>query len=288
MRAVRSYRSRGHREVARLRVGPPAPAALVGVHRLVGGLEQIRQRRCVARLPGREAHARAQRVVARPAGIVRCERRVDPIRTTVTWTASVFVSSSTNSSPPSRHTRSEARQLSVSSTAISTSASSPTSWPCVSLISLKPSRSSAATTNGVRVRSASASCCRAASAKPRRLSRPVSASRAACALSRSCAAWSCACATSSACVVARSSISAIAAVARSSSVDTCSGVHCVGATSMAQSAPSVSPSAVRSGTPAYAMSPSSRNARLSITSGCVDASCTSSTRSDATTCWQNE
>ena len=137
-------------------------------------------------------------------------------------------SSNMNSSPLIRATRSADRQLDVSSVASSTRARSPASWPRVSLMILKSSRSSATSRNGDCDRSASAMCRTACSWKPRRLSSPVRSSCVACDSSFSCA-------VTNDRTVDRSSISAIAAAARSSRICTCSGVHASGARSMAPS-----------------------------------------------------
>ena len=80
----------------------------------------------------------------------------------------------TNSSPPSRAARSSRRSRACRRCAMVTSSSSPWSWPSVSLIVLKPSRSMNSRPKGadcgVAVRASSASC------RCRRLPRPVSAS----------------------------------------------------------------------------------------------------------------
>ena len=85
-------------------------------------------------------------------------------------------SSTTNSSPPSRQTVSLARTAPSTLPATWRSSSSPTSWPCRSLICLKWSRSRNISARQPPLRRASCSACCRRSWSSRRLGRPVSGS----------------------------------------------------------------------------------------------------------------
>ena len=78
--------------------------------------------------------------------------------------------------PPSRATRSRSRKVARNRVANSKRARSPAWWPRRSLICFSPSRSAKMTSIARWARTASSSCARARSTKPRRLCRPVSSS----------------------------------------------------------------------------------------------------------------
>ena len=80
----------------------------------------------------------------------------------------------TNSSPPYRATESPARATDRSREATSTSTSSPTRWPRLSLIALKPSRSRNTTESGRPLREAAAMAASRRSSSSLRLASPVS------------------------------------------------------------------------------------------------------------------
>ena len=93
-----------------------------------------------------------------------------------------------NSSPPRRATVSASRTLSARRRETSTSSRSPTTWPRMSLTSLKRSRSSISTAKGSDLRRWIMQNCSSRSKNTWRLGRSVSAScRLLC--SRSCSAW---------------------------------------------------------------------------------------------------
>ena len=95
----------------------------------------------------------------------------------------------TNSSPAKRATTSPARTARRRRAAASTSTSSPASWPRVSLIALKPSRSMNSTPNVVPSRRARPMVSRSAASRPSRLTSPVRASLRARRVSASSSAW---------------------------------------------------------------------------------------------------
>lgn len=88
----------------------------------------------------------------------------------------VFGTRMANSSPPHRAPTSVSRSSDRITSARPRIASSPARWPCRSLMSLRPSRSTSSSASGSRYRRDLASCRRRASSRPRALVRPVSSS----------------------------------------------------------------------------------------------------------------
>ena len=87
-----------------------------------------------------------------------------------------FSRTSTNSSPPHRATVSLGRDGAQDAPPAARSARSPASWPCSSLISLKPSRSMNSTAMRWSLRLDAARACSSRSSSSARLARPVSGS----------------------------------------------------------------------------------------------------------------
>jgi hypothetical protein len=108
-----------------------------------------------------------------------------PTRRATPSASTASVSSTANSSPPSRAHMSSGRTLPRNRAATTRSSSSPAMWPNRSLIALKSSRSM---NSSARCRSGSAMANSRAAVNAARLARPVSPSSCACAARSWCAA----------------------------------------------------------------------------------------------------
>ena len=90
--------------------------------------------------------------------------------------SSVWMTRTTNSSPPMRAMMSESRKVAFRICAASRMRRSPSAWPNRSFVALRPSTSEKRRNSPVLVRRATLICCSASVKKPRRFARPVSSS----------------------------------------------------------------------------------------------------------------